>query len=366
MIAKTPNGRWRVRIYQKTVEVATATFDKKRDAEAWEAEQKRSLVLGVWHDPRRGDVRFSDVIAEFNTSRKGSVGAHTFDTDEANLRLHILPALEKRPIGTIEASQMEDIYAQLLQTKARPTVKRVRDSAVSLFEYAKKRKYVTTNVAQEAKVPRGSGRVTDKVRPLSATKVSRLIDTTRESHPEYANALEFLLLTGIRWGELAELRVGDLMDVPIPSINITRSKSDGYDITAPKSRKSRRVPLLERAAEIAKEQRQAKQPGTLLFCAPSGGRLNAGNLKRAIDWPKIASRHRLHDLRHTAATNWIRYGMDVKMVSVWLGHSSSAVTHKVYAGWLGADSDLAAVKRLESAMADETTMTASASDEVAF
>jgi len=360
MIAKTPSGRWRVRIFQKTVEVATQTFDRKRDAENWESEQKRALVLGSWHDPRRGNIRLSDVIAGFNASRRGAVSAHTFDTDEANLRLHIPHTLQKRPIGTIEVSQMEDIYSQLLQTKARATVTRVRDTAVSLFGYAQRRKFVTTNVAQEAKVPRGSGRVTDKVRPLSATELTHLVDTARESHPRYADVIEFLALTGLRWGELAELRVGDLMEVPIPAFTVSRSKSDGYDVKAPKSRRSRRVPMVRRASEIASGHRQEKRPDELLFCAPEGGRLNAGNLKRAINWHHAASGHRLHDLRHTAATNWIRLGMDVKTVSVWLGHSSSAVTHKVYAGWLGADSDLAAVRRLESEMASEAPAVISA------
>jgi integrase len=355
MIAKTPNGRWRVRIFQKTVEVATQTFDKKRDAEAWEAEQKRSLILGVWHDPRRGNVRLSKVIEDFNTSRQGAVSAHTFATDEANLRLHIPQALQKRPIGMIEASQMEDIYAELLQTMARATVTRVRDSAVSLFGFARKRNLVTTNVAQEARVPRGSGKVSDKVRPLSAPELTHLVDTVRESHPRYADVIEFLALTGIRWGELAELRVGDLENVHIPAFTVSRSKSDGYEVKVPKSRRSRRVPLVRRALEIANEHRLGKRPNELLFCAPGGGRLNAGNLKRAVKWREAASGHRLHDLRHTAATNWIRLGTDVKTVSVWLGHSSSAVTHKVYAGWLGADSDVAAVERLESAMAAETT-----------
>ncbi len=43
--------------------------------------------------------------------------------------------------------------------------------------------------------------------------------------------------------------------------------------------------------------------------------------------------HRLHDLRHTFATEAIRAGVDAKAISEMLGHSSVAFTLDVYAGF---------------------------------
>jgi integrase len=39
---------------------------------------------------------------------------------------------------------------------------------------------------------------------------------------------------------------------------------------------------------------------------------------------------RLHDTRHSHATALLRAGVDVKVVAVRLGHSSTAVTQNVY------------------------------------
>ncbi|PZE92508.1 tyrosine-type recombinase/integrase [Curtobacterium sp. MCBD17_008] len=59
--------------------------------------------------------------------------------------------------------------------------------------------------------------------------------------------------------------------------------------------------------------------------------------------------HRLHDLRHTAATSWLRDGIDVKTISVWLGHSTTQRTVNRYSHWMSSDSDLAAVAKARDA-----------------
>ena len=53
MISHSATG-WRVRIYRGGKQVASATFVQKRQAAAWEAEQKRAQVEGLWIDPARG------------------------------------------------------------------------------------------------------------------------------------------------------------------------------------------------------------------------------------------------------------------------------------------------------------------------
>lgn len=45
---------------------------------------------------------------------------------------------------------------------------------------------------------------------------------------------------------------------------------------------------------------------------------------------KLGYKCRLHDLRHTCASLLIRQGIPMKQVSVWLGHSSTAITSDIY------------------------------------
>ena len=53
-VTKTSNNRWRARVKNGRVNVTSKTFDRKADAEAWEAAQKRALELGEFVDPRAG------------------------------------------------------------------------------------------------------------------------------------------------------------------------------------------------------------------------------------------------------------------------------------------------------------------------
>lgn len=250
MISHSATG-WRVRIYRGGKQVASATFVQKRQAAAWEAEQKRAQVEGLWIDPARGKTTLAQVIAEFNAHRQGTISAHSFNTDETNLRLHLPPATLRLPIGSIEPAHLEDVFAAMLRTHARATVLRLRDALVALFRCAKARKYSSTNPAELSVVPRGSGEEVPVIRPFSASELASLIEHARTISAGYANAIEFSELTGLRWGELAELRLNYFMVSPYPVIRVQRSRSDSYSVTLTKSRRERSVPLTVRAVRFS-------------------------------------------------------------------------------------------------------------------
>lgn len=56
----------------------------------------------------------------------------------------------------------------------------------------------------------------------------------------------------------------------------------------------------------------------------------------------------IHDLRHYAASQWLRAGIPVPQVATWLGHSNPNTTLKVYAHVLGEAQDMDAVKMPEN------------------
>lgn len=56
----------------------------------------------------------------------------------------------------------------------------------------------------------------------------------------------------------------------------------------------------------------------------------------------------IHDLRHYAASAWLRAGIPAHQVSQWLGHANPNTTLQVYAHVLGESQDLAAIARLNS------------------
>ncbi len=71
----------------------------------------------------------------------------------------------------------------------------------------------------------------------------------------------------------------------------------------------------------------------LVFCNEFGGFLRADKVRevlhavlRKAGLPDV----RFHDLRHSAATNWLAGGMHQKIASERLGHASVAITLDLY------------------------------------
>jgi integrase len=242
----------------------------------------------------------------------GAKSKHTYDTDEANLRNHVPDAMKTKPIGAITSSNLNTLYSKMFQTHARSTVLRFRDTLVACCKWAVGNKILTSNIAEASKVPEGNGEDIPPVRPLSVEQLAGLLASARIISPVYADLIELLSLTGLRWGEVVELRVSDVQTVVRPEIRVSRSKSSGYNIKVTKSRLARTVPLTRRTWEIVEAQMAGKQSGALLFTGARGAHPNSTYFRRKLDWSAISFGHRIHDLRHTAATNWLRKGCPLR------------------------------------------------------
>jgi integrase len=147
----------------------------------------------------------------------------------------------------------------------------------------------------------------------------------------------FLAYTGLRFGELAALRVGRLdferrRAVIAESVTLVRSEQVWG---TPKSHERREVPIPrflihQLAAHVA-----GKAPDDLVFTGVRrGGALRAPVFRRAafdraaaaIGMPGLHP----HELRHTAASLAIAAGADVKVVQKMLGHKSATMTLDQY------------------------------------
>ena len=352
MIKKTRNSKFRARIFSSGNEIASKVFALKRDADTWEAAQYRALLEGQWVDPKAGAVPVRKVFEDFLAEHEGATNPHTWDTSEANLRLHVPALLKRLPIRAVTSGALDELYTTALKgTKtrealSRSTVQRVRDDLSTVFAWAVRKGMIGVNPVAKSRVPVGGIRTGGTIQPFSRAGLAATLAAQRLLGKRYAEVVEFAALTGLRWGELVALQVGDFATEPLPSILVSRSASDGYAEKGTKSNQVRRVPLIDRAEEILRARIAGKGPEGLIFSSPRGHRMNGGNLKRAIHWTVTAPGHRFHDLRHTAATNWLRAGIDIKTVSQWLGHSTPTITLSIYTHYLGVTSDLSALEKI--------------------
>ena len=135
------------------------------------------------------------------------------------------------------------------------------------------------------------------------------------------------LSTGLRRGELQTLHWADL-DLMGRQVHVRAKPHYGF---LPKDWEERTVPFSRKvAATMLKHSRTPNCP--LVFPSPKS-HLNYRFLHDRCK--EIATRAgldpkewHLHRFRDTAATRWLRAGIDVRTVQVWLGHESLATTQK--------------------------------------
>ncbi len=360
MIGKTSTGRWRVRVKHRGRVVADRTFDRRTDAARWETEQRRQLDQGEWLDPNRAKVTLGDVAPAWLVHRQRTVAQRTWESDESAMRLHVLPALSWRPIGSITRADVSRFAATLSEGRNPHTVARVLASLSALMAYLVEDGRIRTNpvAGRRTAGPDTPAAERHEMQPFSVTELLDVVADQRRLSPTYTDVTLVLGLTGLRFGELRGLRIADVLDVPYPALRVTRSVpasgGGGKPIVRNRTKtgKARIVPLAELLVPMIRQWSAGKRPDDLLFSAPLGGWISLSNWRRSVRWAQTSRGRRPHDLRHTAATAWLAAGIDVKTVQTWLGHASAEMTLNLYGHHLGTDADRAGIARMNATLGD--------------
>jgi integrase len=183
------------------------------------------------------------------------------------------------------------------------------------------------------------------VRPQD--ELPALVETLNQ-HPnqQTANAFRLLLLTGARRGEVLSMRWADLdltAGVWTKSASATKQKKRH---TAPISAPARQLLSEIHEAQLAQHQ----VLGEFVFPG-AGGKGHVNNVKRA--WANICKAAgitglRMHDLRHSFASQLASGGASLPLIGALLGHSNPNTTHR-YAH-LFDDPQRAAVEKVGAAI----------------
>jgi integrase len=172
---------------------------------------------------------------------------------------------------------------------------------------------------------------------LSHAQVSALADAVERQ----GEVVRFLAYTGLRWGEMAALRVQDF-DVLRRRVNVSRSvtESGGLQWSAPKTYERRSVPFPAVLADELAALMVGKGRDALVFTDRRGNVLRNSNWRARVFQPAVKKCQKSddsfpsitpHDLRHTAASLAISAGANVKAVQRMLGHAKASMTLDVYA-----------------------------------
>lgn len=150
--------------------------------------------------------------------------------------------------------------------------------------------------------------------------------STRTGRRDHA-MLALTVRAGLRVSELTSLTCADIRVKAGPHVHCTG-----------KGRKERDTPLLPATVRILKAWLAERdgQPGDVLFPGPSGQRLSRDAVGRrvkichqraAAGCPSLAAKHvTVHTLRHSAAMSLLLAGVDITVITLWLGHESLTST----------------------------------------
>ncbi len=266
--------RWDVRLRAPDGRVYTRTFRTKKEAEGFAAREIADRGRGVWTDPSGSSVTFGDWADQWLESDPAK-RVKTLQNNRATVRLHLKPRLGRRPLGSISALDVQKLVNELTRTHRPNSVHRYYETLRAILNSAVDSDLLGRSPCRGIKLPVV---VEDSGRALTPDEVEALADAIGE---RYQALVYTAVVLGLRWSELAGLRVGrvDFLRRTL-TVAETLHEVEGKLVTEqPKSRASHRLIALPAAlAEVLAVHLtmigvSGQDPDAYVFRAPRGGPL---------------------------------------------------------------------------------------------
>ena len=240
------------------------------------------------------------------------------------------------PIQKLTNTHIQRVLNAMAATYAPNTIANAKNLIHAALKQAVINKLILHNPAEYLSIPKAKHQ---DITIITNDQLQKILDAAN-GH-KWRLIIQIAAVTGMRWAEIAGLRVRDFHAVT-STINITQTlqcTEIGRIIGAPKTEKSKRkitVPadVSQQLQKYIVDQNRAFNKEQLIF--------QAVNHADAVDyrtfnrfWRRMCIKAgvptaRFHDLRHTHASILLAHGVPITDVSRRLGHSKVSVTLDVY------------------------------------
>jgi integrase len=285
--------------------------------------------------------RGGDPLADIETQRAAPTVAELCDRFEAEyvakkgertasdygslLRLYIRPALKNLKVSEVTFSDIDRLHRRITAQGSPYQANRTVAVASKMFALSIRWGMRETNPAKGIE----RNREFSRYRYATSDELERLVAALAADHNQQAcNIIRVCMLTGCRRGEALGMRWADL-DLAAgtwskPPSSTKQRKRHEAPLSAPVRQ------LLDGIAETHKQEHPG-QPLPAYVFPGRGGNGHATELKE--DWKRICKAAglvdlRVHDLRHTFASQLASGGASLALIGSLLGHSSPATTHR--------------------------------------
>lgn len=348
-IRRLPSGRYQASFVTPTGlrALAPMTFGAKVDAEGYLSRIRREIDLGTWAgsaSPLDAKIQFGDFairhISLQNTHLGKPLKPSTRELYGKLLTGPLLTFLDK-PLNAITKTSVDDWWIQVTATGKRSSSAKAYKLLSAVLKRACDDELIHSNpCAVRGAQTAVTGRVVYCPKPNQVAALARAIS------PAYSVMVLLMAYGGLRFGEVTELRVGDLSKNSSSkgdyyTISITRAVTyvgKKFIVGTPKSAASvREVPLTSaltvRISEFLSERASGKN--TLLFPAPTR---DDNHLRNDVFAKKFSQAKRIaeitdlgftpHSLRHFGGTYFATAGGNLVELKEWLGDSSTVAAQR--------------------------------------
>lgn len=353
---------WRAHWRDPAGKQRNRSFTRKVEATRFLTSIESTKLTGTYVDPARARVTVGSVAGQW-ISGKVNLKATTLARYQSALDVHVLPRWESTPLDRVEHSAVQDWVVELsVAGQSGASVRKSYGVLAAILDRAVRDRRLSANPARGVDLPAENeqrrkyltaGQVAALATAAAQLPADRPQRATDAAFAQYRLVVLVLSYCGLRWSELAALRVArvDLLRRRLEVAEAVTEINGGKAVWGtPKNHERRSVPIPRLVADELAAHLAGRDPGDLVFTAPTGGMLRNRSARR--DWfdraaavvgePDLTP----HELRHTAASLAVSAGANVKVVQQMLGHKSAAMTLDVYSDLF--DTDLDAVgKRLD-------------------
>lgn len=230
---------------------------------------------------------------------------------------NFLAELDKHNVHEISQDDLQAFMAKLSKDGYTPkSVSRKLNSTRTFYRFLKVQEIITDDPSLLVSHPKYE---LAPPRILKPTEYRALRDAARHDTRMFA-IIELLLQTGIRIGELANLRLSDV-------------QGDTLVIRAQEKHEQRSVPLNKPAKEALNNYLQIRPhvESEHVFVTKSGKPFLVRNIRTAIErYFRLAEieNAKVNDLRHTFVAHHLKHGVSIVLLSKMLGHKRISTTER--------------------------------------
>ena len=292
------------------------------------------------------NLLFSDYLFSWIKQVSFELQKSTIRGYKGCLNNHIIPYFKSQQIKLVDLKirDLEAFYSHLRNKGLSPQTIRNHHAVIAkALNDAVRLELITRNPAPYAKKPKVTPYVGEYRNLMELSELTALFSDT----PIY-NAVKFAAIYGLRRSELLGL-CWDAIDFPKNQFVIRRTLIQGehenylHNFTK-NSSSYRALPLTEEAksllTKIKEEQKKNRcllgeeyAENNFIFTWPDGKPISPNYITRKFHKVQLKNNLapiRIHDLRHSAASNLIHQGFSINEVQNWLGHSQASTTLNIY------------------------------------